>query len=568
MRSCDTIGSMGKYNLLAQWLTASGEDAVSMTFDEITDVLGLTLPESGKRYQAFWSNPTLAVPLASAGFRARLKLAEARVEFVAIVGKPLEPFDPRSTVSSSEYVKPDFILVGCVKTKLTGRHQAQDIYQSGLLIGRRRYAESVGVPWFILSAHHGLIAPDDEIDSYDVSLLALAPSERAEWGRRVLSDVDRRIGSVSGKIIEIHAGAEYREYGVRRGLESRGARVAVPLGHLNRGEQLAWYKAKASGFFDDELRRDEHAPVQPAPVSLPEYAHRLAAAVAREFFEGTLDLSARPSAPVPGWAAMPECVAVKRLVADGATPVDVRIVLTLVAAMDRARDADRLWENATRLFRSARWVYQPQEALIRPLFELRDALAVGGVSQRHGADSAAWRLILEAIESEQSPEPVRRAIFGGAGDAAELMRCVSATRSSGQPWFPLLRGPKVSVLWIRMLADPGAADIQNIAALPVAVDVQVRKVTEYLGITQTAGRDLDAIRGEIKEAWSMLAGSAVGSPGLAGTCAALDPALWFFGKWGCTFCQRARKRMPISTACSACTFDELSRTTRLESEAH
>ena len=166
----------------------------------------------------------------------------------------------------------------------------------------------------------------------------------------------------------------------------------------------------------------------------------------------------------------------------------------------------------------------------------------------------AWRLILEALTSDESPEAVRKVLHEGAGEATELLHSVTATRLSGQPWFPFLGGPKVSVMWIRMLADPGGAEIENIHALPVAVDVQVRKVSEYLGITQTAGRDLEAVRSEIQRAWSALAESSVGSPALSGTCAALDPALWFFGRWGCSFCERGRRQIPISTVCGACRF--------------
>jgi hypothetical protein len=36
---------------------------------------------------------------------------------------------------------------------------------------------------------------------------------------------------------------------------------------------------------------------------------------------------------------------------------------------------------------------------------------------------------------------------------------------------------------------------------------------------------------------------------IAGTAGALDPALWFYGKWGCTFCERAGRAMPIHEAC-------------------
>jgi hypothetical protein len=366
-----------------------------------------------------------------------------------------------------------------------------------------------------------------------------------------LAEIDRRLGPLSGKTVEIHAGFEYGEFGLKRGLESRGARVVVPLEHAGIGQQLAWYKTFVTA--GDALGQESSSSPQGRP---PENARDLAETITRDFFHGALDLSKRPGAPVPGWAAMPECLAVERLVEGGATPIDVRVFLTLVSAMDRARDAERLWASATRLFQSTTWAYQPDKALSRPLFELRDALATSGVSQRHGSDSAAWRLILEALASDESPEAVRNVVFEGTGDAGGLLRSISATRSSGQPWFPFLSGPKVSVMWVRMLADPGAAQVENMAVLPVAVDVQVRKVTEYLGITQTAGQELEAARGEIQQAWRALADAAVGSPVLAGTCAALDPALWFFGRWGCTFCERTRRRMPISTACTACRYGE------------
>mgnify|MGYP001376636746 CR=1 FL=1 len=109
---------------------------------------------------------------------------------------------------------------------------------------------------------------------------------------------------------------------------------------------------------------------------------------------------------------------------------------------------------------------------------------------------------------------------------------LSRRLSSGQSWFPLLRGPKISVLWVRMLVDPGGATISGIESLPVAVDVQIRKVSEYLGITDTGGLRLETARPIIQSAWSDLQAEAVGPPSLAGTAAALDPAIWFSGSGG------------------------------------
>lgn len=82
---------------------------------------------------------------------------------------------------------------------------------------------------------------------------------------------------------------------------------------------------------------------------------------------------------------------------------------------------------------------------------------------------------------------VQRAIYEGEGDAAELLRPRQAKGADGRPLFPFIQGPKISPMWVRMLAYPGGAEITSLEVLPVAVDVQVRKVTEYLGVAETLG---------------------------------------------------------------------------------
>jgi len=129
-------------------------------------------------------------------------------------------------------------------------------------------------------------------------------------------------------------------------------------------------------------------------------------------------------------------VAVDRIKGSGATAAETRTFLTLVAAMDRAREADRLWTQATQMFEQHRWVFVPDAALQRSLRDLRDVLAAAGVSQRHGVDAAAWRLILESLADERSPAAVRHAVFAGEGDARELLVSVSGTTDAGQPWYP------------------------------------------------------------------------------------------------------------------------------------
>ena len=64
----------------------------------------------------------------------------------------------------------DAIVVGCVKGKLEGRHHAADLYTSPLWLRRRAYAEAAGRPWFIFSAKHGLLRPEEDIDRYECSM--------------------------------------------------------------------------------------------------------------------------------------------------------------------------------------------------------------------------------------------------------------------------------------------------------------------------------------------------------------------------------------------------------------
>jgi len=137
--------------------------------------------------------------------------------------------------------KCDLVLIGCVKTKLLGRHKAKDLFISPLFVGRRRRAEALRQPWFILSARYGLLDPEAVVDSYDVSLNNAGFQERRRWSARVIAELQKRVGDLRGKAIELHAGAAYRNFGLTQGLLALGASVVVPLEHARQGEQLAWY---------------------------------------------------------------------------------------------------------------------------------------------------------------------------------------------------------------------------------------------------------------------------------------------------------------------------------------
>ncbi|MEX0663315.1 MAG: DUF6884 domain-containing protein [Acidimicrobiia bacterium] len=133
-------------------------------------------------------------------------------------------------------------LVGCVKVKASKPLAAADLYLSTLFQGRRSYVESSCDEWWILSAKHGLVDPGDVLAPYDVTLKDASRVERRRWSQSVLHDVDERVHPVVGDVFEVHAGAEYRDFGLLQGLEDRGCEVVIPTQGLGIGRQLQFYK--------------------------------------------------------------------------------------------------------------------------------------------------------------------------------------------------------------------------------------------------------------------------------------------------------------------------------------
>jgi hypothetical protein len=420
--------------------------------------------------------------------------------------------------------------------------------------GRRLYAERTGQPWLIVSALHGLVEPDQVLEPYDVAVTHLSSLERRAVGEKIAARLETRFGPLAGRVFEVHAVDEY-VVRLESAIRPRDARLLRPLRGLRIGEQLAWYAERLGTVVASNTAGGRRSGPGVEPTMPPGRAG-LALAITEAFVAGHLDLSQRIDAPSPGWLGMPERIVAERLRANDTSETDVRLFLTFTAAMDRARDADRLWFASERLFFSNRWVFDPAEVVHRPLVDLSDALRSRGVSQRHGADAAAWKTIAEALAIVDRAPVVHDAVFGGTGDAVRLLDALQTRTMGGSDLFPFLRGPKIGPMWVRMLAYPGGASISKLETLPVAVDVQVRKVTEYLGVAPTEGLDLEEARPLIQALWAedVREHGAVGPAAIDGTAGALDPALWFWGKWGCTRCERAATKLPISTLCGSCRF--------------
>lgn len=131
-------------------------------------------------------------------------------------------------------------LVACGKRKLDRPAPARALYTSPLFRRASAYADAHADRWYVLSAFHGLIAPDTELHPYDRSLAAASVRERDAWAERVAYDLRRACHGYVVRVVLL-AGAVYRDPLAHR--LRQWCAVETPLAGLPIGAQLAWLAA-------------------------------------------------------------------------------------------------------------------------------------------------------------------------------------------------------------------------------------------------------------------------------------------------------------------------------------
>lgn len=135
----------------------------------------------------------------------------------------------------------DLCLVSCVKSKRSSAAAAKDLYISDWFIKARRVVEMEGWRWFVLSAKHGLLDPEEEVAPYEKTLDTMSAAERRSWASGVWKALEPHLSGV--RSVVFLAGKKYREHFERR-LRDRGIEIQVPMEGLVRGDQLAWLKRR------------------------------------------------------------------------------------------------------------------------------------------------------------------------------------------------------------------------------------------------------------------------------------------------------------------------------------
>ena len=135
-------------------------------------------------------------------------------------------------------------LLSCVGQKQTVPAPARVLYISTWFRKARRYADSTGQPWFVLSAKYGLVHPDEVIPPYDLTLNTMPVADCRQWASRVLTQLAPHLDDV-GSVVLL-AGQRYREF-LAPSFRSSGLVVSVPMEGLRIGEQLRWLTRMVHG---------------------------------------------------------------------------------------------------------------------------------------------------------------------------------------------------------------------------------------------------------------------------------------------------------------------------------
>lgn len=248
---CDYVAPMAAdWSALTAFLRSQPE-TVTLTWGELEHVVG-EIPRSAISHPEWWGGDRSHTRAwRAAGFRVLTKEPGLSVTFHRIGSSTHDPSTSPLTHESTAVAEAEpcdrsgrLLLITCGKSKRTSPAAAKDLYLSPRFRKARTYAERSGSPWFILSAEHALVGPDEWIAPYDRYLPDTPRDYRVAWGEWAAARLELLAGPLHGRVIEIHAGAAYVQP-LTTPLARRGAQIERPLEGLTSVRWQGWYDARA-----------------------------------------------------------------------------------------------------------------------------------------------------------------------------------------------------------------------------------------------------------------------------------------------------------------------------------
>ena len=145
------------------------------------------------------------------------------------------------TTSKPQATKPPttIVLISCSKSKLDIPAPARELYTGQLFKKAVAWAERQGLQWFVISALHGLVAPDQSIAPYNYSLKDRRGSrEREFWAHHTIRALLPNHSPKGSRAILIMPEL-YRRF-IQPELDRASITYSNPLQRLSIGKQMQW----------------------------------------------------------------------------------------------------------------------------------------------------------------------------------------------------------------------------------------------------------------------------------------------------------------------------------------
>jgi len=138
----------------------------------------------------------------------------------------------------------DITLIQCTNSKRDSIAMAKNLYDESDYFKRMRaWAEARGDPWFILSAKHGLVAPQEPIEPYDER--GLSKSQAVE--------IALLVQGLGFDTVHITAGTDYTKHLVPE-FERDGVDVINHFAGLGIGERKKQLRICANKLLNSSLK--------------------------------------------------------------------------------------------------------------------------------------------------------------------------------------------------------------------------------------------------------------------------------------------------------------------------
>lgn len=149
------------------------------------------------------------------------------------------------------------VLVGSSGATAAAPEPVGRLFRSDGFARAREHAVHSRLPWFVLSAKHGLLDPDDVVGPYDVQIDDQSAAYRTAWGEWVVAQLADRV-QLDGVTVEVHGGVDFAQP-LRHALARRGATLEIPLPGAWRESEPDWPAGQQDG---DLPSADAEAPVR------------------------------------------------------------------------------------------------------------------------------------------------------------------------------------------------------------------------------------------------------------------------------------------------------------------